>query len=57
MAAVIHMGDVKPVHRRRVDSSPNQKPRLYLHLWGGVGVLLLLLILMSELRLVRGGGA
>ena len=57
VAAVVRMGDVDFVHCRRIDSIPNLKPRLYLHLWGGVGLLLLLLIIVADLRLVRGGGA
>ena len=41
VAAVVHMGDVCPVCRRCIYGRPNPKPRTYLHLWGGVWVVLL----------------
>ena len=37
VATVVRLGDINPVCRRLVNSSPNTKPRTYLHLWGGVG--------------------
>ena len=54
--AVVCLGYVDPIQRRLVNSSPNSKPRPYLHLWGGVGVVLLCLI-PSVLCLGRGVGA
>ena len=46
---------VDPVFRRLVNSSSNPKLRPYLHLWGGVGDLLMCLI-PPTLCLGRGGG-
>ena len=56
MTVVVCLGDFDPVRRRRVDSIPNPKPWPYLHLWGGVRVVILCLI-PTDIRLGRGGGA
>ena len=56
VAAVVHLGDVEDTYCCRIDRSPNPKPRPYLHLWGGVGVVFLCLI-PPDLRLEHGGGA
>ena len=47
VADVFHLGDIDPIRRRRVNGSPNPKPWPYLHLWGGVWVVLLRLISLS----------
>ena len=57
VAAVVRLVYVDPICLHLVDCSPNPKPRPYLHLWGGVGVLLLCLISPANLRLCCGGGA
>ena len=55
VAAVIRLGDVEPVCRHLVYGSSDPEPWTYLHLRGGVGVLLRLLISPAALRLgVRG---
>ena len=54
MADVVCLGYTDPIHRRLVNCSLNPKPRIYLHLWGGVVVLLLLLISLAALRPWRG---
>ena len=57
VAAVVRLGHADPIRHRLVDRSPNPKPWAYLHLWGGVGVMLLFLISPASLRLWRGDGA
>ena len=57
LEAVVYLGYVYPDRRGLVDHSPNPKTRTYLHLWGGVGVVLLCLISPAALYLGRGGGA
>ena len=57
LATVVFLGYVYPICFRLVNRSPNPKCRLYLHLWGGVGVLLLFLISPAALRLWHGGDA
>ena len=57
LATVVCLWYFDPVRRRRVNSSPNPKPRTYLNLRGGMGVVLLGLISSPALHLGRGVGA
>ena len=56
VASVVHMGEVYPARCCLVNSSPDQKPRTYLHLWGRVKFFFLCLI-TPAMYLRRGGGA
>ena len=56
VASVVRLGFFDPDRRHLVDSSPNPKPQPYLHMWGGVGAVLLCRI-PPDLRLGSGGGA
>ena len=55
VAAVVYLGDVDPFRRRCINVRPNPKPRTYLHLWGGLWILLLNLVTPLDLRLGCGG--
>ena len=55
VAAVVYLGDFYPILRRCVDGSPDPKPRPYLHLWGGVWIVLLHMVTPLALRLEHGG--
>ena len=50
VASVVRLGFFDPDRRHLVDSNPNPKPWLYMHLLGGVGVVFLFLI-TPDLRL------
>ena len=56
MAVVVHLGDINPVRRCFIDGCLNPEPWSYLHLRGGVGIMLLHLI-PPALRLWVYGGA
>ena len=56
VATVVCLWYVDPFRRRRVNSSLNPKPRTYLNLRGGMGVVFLRLISSPALHLGRGGG-
>ena len=52
---VVYLGNIHPFLRRRVNCSPNPKPPPYLHLWGGVWIVLLHLVHPMSLGLGCGG--
>ena len=57
VVAVVRLGGAFPVCRRCVYGRPNHKPQPYLHLWGGVFIVLLHLVTPTSLHLGRGGVA
>ena len=44
VASVVCLGVVYPFRHQCVDGCPNPKPQTYLHLWGGVWIMLLYLV-------------
>ena len=57
VVSVFSQGYINPVCRCLINGRSNPELRPYLHLWGGVGVLLLFLISPAALCLCRGSGA
>ena len=55
LAVVVHLGDVNLVRRCFIDGCLNPEPWSYLHLRGGVGIMLLYLIPPALLLWDYGG--